>query len=198
MDEAQTLVLKRIGRDWRHTLIYSVSEVFSQSLTLLANNTVEAIFPKTPTAEHLLSVIQQATVMHSKKDLRATPRYPVQFRCMIKVVGSPGLVEGEVSQLGREGFMATASTTVPQGESIRFSILSPEMPTDIRIEGDGEIRWGAQTDAGDVQFGVKFTKLNTMSEEQLLNYINKLRTNPDYLGSASDFSSVEKVSEVGS
>jgi len=76
------------------------------------------------------------------------------------------------------GSIPQSPTSVPPGDQIRFSILPPESTVDLRIEGDGDIRWGLPTSNGGVQFGVKFTKLPSPSAEKLLQYINKLRITP--------------------
>jgi len=48
--------LRRITRDFRHVLVYVVSSDLSKRLTLLADDHVEAVFPRSPKAEHLTTI----------------------------------------------------------------------------------------------------------------------------------------------
>ena len=181
--------LRRLSRDIKGTLIYVAAHDVTARLRLLADGHVEAVLPLPLSKDHLLGVVRRALAIRRHQGSRATPRYPVRFKCMIKVVGASGLVEGQVHQIGRGGFTAMlAKPTLdgPAGDEIRFSIVRQGgvNPTTTRIEGDGHICWGTSgVDAqGRVRYGVRFTKLNDLAEVELLSCINRLRTADDLTG----------------
>ncbi len=173
--------LKRLSRDCRRTLIYVVSPNSDKRLKLIADDHVEAVFSELPPLDGLMMIIRRAAEIRTEQRGRTTPRYPVRYGCMVKMVGTSGVVEGEVRQLGCGGFMVSLKEPPLRkttSDPLRFTIFRKDARGTTRIEGDGEVCWGdtVPIETGGVRLGVKFTRLDTQSEGNLLACINTLRT----------------------
>jgi hypothetical protein len=174
-------VLMRISRDCRRTLIYVVTSNSEQRLKLIADDHVQAVFSKLPPVGSLVEIVRRATEIRRAQRGRHTPRYPVRYGCMVKMLGTSGLVEGEVRQLGCGGFMVSLPDSPEKkavNDPLRFTIFRKDSSGTTRIEGDGEVCWDDTSNISErgVRLGVKFTKLDAQSKGNLLSCINSLRT----------------------
>lgn len=178
---ASSPLLRRYRRECASALLYIVSRSTTECLTLLADDAVEGFFSTPPSGEHLATVVNRARSVRAAQSARNTPRYDTRLACMVKVVGIGKLAEGEVRQIGRNGFKAMLRQAPFEDvthEPIRFTLFDSVTGKPARIEGFGEIRWSDTRSAGQgaVEMGVQFTDLPAPSRDGLLSIINELRT----------------------
>ena len=180
--EDLALMLKKIKRDFAHTLIFVVAASARAHIKrLLIDDSVEGVFHQEPVAQHLTAVVRRSLSVRVDQKPRGTPRYPTKMECIVKVVGVPGGAEGVVRQIGSGGFKAflkNAPYQDLQNPEVRFALYDKNSKEPICIEGAGEIRWTESTEAGanGIELGIQFKTLGPAAEDHLFGFINSIRT----------------------
>ena len=180
--EDLALMLRKVKRDFANSLIFVVAaSAHTHIKRLLIDDSVEGVFHHEPVAQHLNAVIRRSLSVRVDQKPRGTPRYPAKMECIVKVVGIPGGVEGEVRQIGSGGFKAilkNAPYQNLQNPEVRFALFHKNSKEPMCIEGAGEIRWTESSEKGvnGVELGIQFKTLGPAAEDHLFGFINSIRT----------------------
>ena len=180
--EDLALMLRKLKRDFASALIFVVAgSARAHIKRLLIDDSVEGVFHHEPVAQHLNAVVRRSLSVRVDQKPRGTPRYPAKMECIVKVVGVPGGVEGEVRQIGSGGFKAVLKNAPYQNlqnPEVRFALFNKNSKEPMCIEGAGEIRWTESAEVGTsgVELGIQFKTLGAAAEDHLFGFINSIRT----------------------
>lgn len=173
--------LEGLKSDLKIIPIFLINANFSEFEELISRNVVYAVLPGLPDPQELTNSVARYYAMRKKTGANNVLRQDLSAQCLIKRIGSSGIINGLVVDLSTDGMKVQLPDTVKNwesGDEVRFSIARPEGASAVdHIQGRATIRWTKSPEKGQGAsvVGLSFSEIPEQSRSQLSEMLNNAR-----------------------
>lgn len=174
-------VLQKIKHVVRSTPVFLFNSAEVDHVQLMAEDLVYAVITGRPDLSKLISAVKRYISTPKRGANSDKVRTPVQLPCLLKKLGTSGLLHGKICDLSPKGMKIILEKPCDEwmtGDEIRFSIPRKN-DSSSHLDGYGHLRWSQKQNVGqgfvNVQLGVEFSQLPLTTLYEFLDLLNSSR-----------------------
>lgn len=151
-------------------------------LELLGNDLVYAVLKQDQSIENLGAALIRYQDLYKKHRDHALMRFGVSLPCLVKKLGSSGLLQGVIKDISPKGMRLELELKPDDwtaGDELRFSFTSSKKEGASYLDGFGHLRWSMHEEEKPgikkVRVGVQFSQLPEPTLQGVLDIVNSAR-----------------------
>jgi hypothetical protein len=176
-----SFLLPKIKKSLNGAPVFLINSTCVRNFDLLKANLAYAILPHETSMDKLLSALLNFCMMIRGVSESNRIRHKVSVPCLVKRLGTSGLVKGQICDLSPKGMKIVVDLQPVDwsaGDELRFSFAKAGASTQ-HFEGHGQLRWSVTDELGPgikvTRMGLEFSQLPTATLVEFMQILNTAR-----------------------
>ena len=180
--------LERMKKEKPDIPIFLINAPIAEFSDLLVEELVYSVIEGVIPAETLVQAVSACHKLQVRRLARTPLRYQVTLPCLVKRIGSSGVVHGHICDISPNGMKVVLdqdTTHWSDGDELRFSLLiAKRLPASEpqHLDGYGHVRWNrVETNLSSTEqiaMGIEFGVIPTQTRVGVMQILNTARSTP--------------------